>query len=96
MLTCTECGRPVTYDEETKLHHCGPCIRVGERVEWRGIGENGERLTGKVTGYPLGAFDSNQVMVLWDHMSGERPMSEPRGWLRHIGVLDLLAEVLEK
>lgn len=92
-MTCTKCGQPVTYDEATKLHHCGKCIRVGERVEWRVGGEEGERLTGTVTGFDLER--ENRVMVLWDHLTLPRALSESIGFLRHISVLDLMVEALD-
>lgn len=96
-LTCTGCGQKVVYDEETKLHHCGKCIRLGERVEWswneRFIQR---RLTGTVTAYMSGAFDGDRVLVKWDHHpDGTEAFSESRDNLRHIGVLDQIVEAMD-
>ena len=96
LMTCTGCGQKVIYDEATKLHHCGKCIRVGERVEWIYDGEEGERLTGTVTAYDLGRFLVDQVLVLWDHLPPDaEAYVEARENLRHINVLDQIVEALD-
>ena len=96
MLTCHGCGQPVVYDEETKLHHCGKCIRVGERVEWCGLGlMTKPRMTGTVTAYDLNAFDGDRVRVLWDHRTDGVDHAEARKYLRHINALDQIVEALD-
>ena len=97
-MTCHGCGQPVIYDEATNLHHCGKCIRIGDRVEWCGDSHGQQaRLTGTVSAYDLNRFDTDRVLVLWDtRPAGDGPYSEHRDCLRHINALDLMVESLDQ
>lgn len=92
---CTGCGRDVVYDEESKLYHCGGCVRVGERVEACGqlaAAWPNRRLVGRVLGFDSGDNGWDRVRVEWDHLPGSDD-SVARGGVKHLNALDRLAAV---
>jgi hypothetical protein len=90
---CTGCNKPVYRDPDTGFYHCGPCIRLGERVEWTGPSEVKRKLTGTVVGFAPSSFDlGDRVVVEWDHRPGQE-RSAPMDFVRHLSVLDRLADI---
>ena len=96
MNLCTGCVRPVIYDLETKLNHCGSCIRFGERVTWAGKLPSSIPMTGTVTGFSDNEYGEPRVEVQWDHRPDIKTVNERMKNLRHINVLDQIVEAIDK